>query len=109
MHIINLTPHAIVIEKSDGTQVSIPATTPSARIQQQNVISADIDGIPVSAVIYGDVEYLPDPQPETVYVVSAMVAQQCRGRVDVVAPDTGSTAIRDEAGRIVAVRGFVRY
>ena len=109
MHIINLTPHAIVIEKSDGTHISIPATTPSARIQQQNVASADIDGIAVSDVVYGAVEYLPEPAPDTVYVVSAMVAQQCRGRTDVVAPDTGSSAIRDEAGRIVAVRGFVRY
>jgi hypothetical protein len=109
MQIINLTPHAIVIAKSDSSQTIIPATTPSARIQQQNVLSHDVDGIPVSVVVYGEIEYLPDPQPETVYVVSAMVAQQCRHRDDVLAPDTGSSAIRDEAGRIVAVRGFVKY
>lgn len=109
MHIINLTPHAITIQKSDGTQLTIPPTTPSARIQQENVVTHAITDIPVSTVRYGEVEHLPDPQPDTVYVVSAMVAQQCRGRTDVVAPDTGSSAIRDDAGRIVAVRGFVKY
>ena len=48
MQIINLTPHAIVLAKSDGSQKTIPATTPSARIQQQNVVCHDVDGIPVS-------------------------------------------------------------
>jgi hypothetical protein len=109
MHIINLTPHAITIEKSDGTQLTIPPTTPSARIQQENVVTHAIDDIPVSTVQYGAVEHLPAPLPETLYVVSAMVAQQCHDRADVVAPDTGSSAIRDDAGRIVAVRGFVKY
>jgi hypothetical protein len=97
MQIINLTPHAIVIAKSGGSQKTIPATTPSARIQQQNVVRHDVDGIPVSVVVYGEIEYPPDPQPATVYVVSSMVAQQCRHRDDVLAPDTGSSAIHGDA------------
>jgi hypothetical protein len=109
MQFVNLTPHAITIEKSDGTHITITATVPAARIQHHNVVCDDIAGIPISQVQYGAVEHLPAPQPDTLYVVSAMVAQQCRDRIDVVAPDTGSSAIRDDAGRIVAVRGFVRY
>ena len=109
MNIINLTPHAIVIEKSDGTQMTIDATKPPARIQQHNVLSHDVQGIPVSTVTYGVVENLPEPQPDTVYIVSSLVAQQCQHRDDVLVPDTGASAVRDEAGRIVAVRGFIKY
>lgn len=46
--------------------------------------------------------------PHTIYVVSALVASRCAGRPDVYSPDTGPTAIRDDEGRIVAVRGLVR-
>ncbi|RME25645.1 MAG: hypothetical protein D6800_07370, partial [Candidatus Zixiibacteriota bacterium] len=55
----------------------------------------------------GDVEGLPDPQDGTVYLVSSMVLSAVRGRRDVVAPDTGPTAIRDETGRITAVTRLV--
>lgn len=109
MQIVNLTPHAIVIAKQDGSQITVSPTTPAARVQQQHVLLHAIDDIPVSHVVYGQVEHLPDPQPDTIYVVSAIVAQQCRDRDDVLAPDTGATAIRDGAGQIVAVRGFVKY
>lgn len=43
------------------------------------------------------------------FSVSSLVAQAVVGREDVVAPDTGPTAIRDEAGRIVAVRRFQQW
>jgi hypothetical protein len=109
MNIINLTPHAIVIVKDDGSRLTLPPTSPTARIQQHNAVYQFVDDIPVSQVVYGEVEHLPAPQPDTIYIVSAMVAQQCRERTDVMAPDTGATAMRDAAGQIVAVRGFVRY
>jgi len=60
---------------------------------------------------YGEIEGLPDPQPGVVYIVSMVVRQaaQAQGRTDVVSPDTSPQgAIRDEQGRIIAVRGFVR-
>lgn len=41
------------------------------------------------------------------YVVSALVLAHCAGRKDVVAPDTGPTAVRDGNSHIAAVRGFV--
>lgn len=108
MNIVNLTPHAITIEKADGTRITIPPTAPAARVTQQNYIMADVDGIPVSAVVWGEVENVPAPADNTVYVVSAMVAQRLPERSDVLAPDTGASAIR-ESGNIVAVRGFVKY
>ena len=55
----------------------------------------------------GQVTGLPDVAPDTIYIVSGMVLSALNGtRPDVVAPDTGPDAIR-ENGQIVAVRGFV--
>ncbi|RLI11543.1 hypothetical protein DRO33_03915 [Candidatus Bathyarchaeota archaeon] len=48
-------------------------------------------------------------EPLEVYVVSSLVAQAVKGRKDVVAPDTGPTAIRNEQGQIVAVTRFQRW
>jgi len=46
-------------------------------------------------------------EPVTLYIVSTLVAQACKGRKDVVAPDTSpESVVRDESGQIVAVRRF---
>jgi hypothetical protein len=53
------------------------------------------------------VEGLPDPVAGVVYIVSGRVLSELAGsRPDVVSPDTGPDAIR-ENGQIKAVRGFV--
>jgi hypothetical protein len=54
----------------------------------------------------GAYEYAP-----VLHIVSLPVAQHAArmGRADFVAPDTGSGAVRDADGKIVGVRGFVRY
>jgi|DEB3_MinimDraft_2_1074329.scaffolds.fasta_scaffold14684_1 hypothetical protein len=121
MNFINLTPHDIDIELENGTRVTIPKSGTVARVTQE---SFPIDGceieiddewllIPVSHPVYGEVEGLPpvDPEnPHLIYLVSAMVANTpaASARLDVYAPDTGPTAIRED-GRIVAVRGLVQY
>jgi hypothetical protein len=107
MNIVNLTPHTISIVRKDGETIQVAPTAPAARVQQQNVVVDEVFGIAVSAVQYGEVENLPPPQEGTIYVVSAVVAQQCTLRSDVYAPDTGPSAIRNEAGQITAVRGLV--
>jgi hypothetical protein len=45
------------------------------------------------------------------YIVSMAVAQFAArlGRGDFIAPDTGSGAVRDADGKIIGVKGFVRY
>lgn len=108
MSIINLTPHAIHVDV-DGVRTVFPPSGTVARVASSVVPMYHIDDIPVTTVQFSDVENLPEPAPDTWYLVSALVCQQCHDRSDVIAPDTGSTAIRDEAGRIVAVRGFVMY
>lgn len=105
MRIVNLTPHPIVI--TDG-----PTFDPSGKVARVDTIQADagdINGIPVKQQSFGDIIDLPDPQDDTVFIVSAIVlsAAKAIGRTDVVAPDT-SNAVRNDQGHIVSVPGFVK-
>lgn len=105
MKIVNLTPHAVVI--TDG-----PTFQPSgkvARVSVDLVPAGDIDGVPVFDQTFGDIVDLPAPAPDTVYIVSALVlsAAKAAGRTDCVAPNTAQ-AVRNDAGHIISVPGFVR-
>lgn len=113
MNIINLTPHTVVIalDGNDTTITIPPALGPDgkptpARVSTQQVPAGNVNGIPVVSTVYGDVVGLPDPKPDTIYIVSALVLGRVE-RPDVFAPDTGPTAIRDEKGNIVAVTRLV--
>lgn len=106
--IINLTPHPITVERN-GVRITFQPSGLVARVQVYQNPAGEVDGIPVSRTAYGDVTGLPEPQPGVVYIVSSVVAQALAAtRQDLVAPDTNN-AIRDEQGRIVAVRGFQAF
>lgn len=101
---VNCTPHAIRL--NDG-RVFEPSGT-IARVAQ--TISA-FDENCIAVQSFGAVTGLPAPQPDTMYIVSAMVLPraQAEGRTDVVAPATGhKDCVRDDAGRIVSVPGFLK-
>jgi len=113
----NLTPHKIAIV-AQGLWIEILPEKTSARVVVTDVergtemIRADgMPGVfcPVVSQEFGEVEGLPEPETYTTFLVSAMVLARVaktmpnRAGVDVFAPDTGKTAIRDEKGNIVAV------
>ncbi|PRR85515.1 hypothetical protein [Clostridium luticellarii] len=59
--------------------------------------------IPLSKSVFGEVENLPDPQEDTVFVVSSIVAQAVSGRKDIfIVNDT----VRDKNGRIIGCRSL---
>lgn len=111
MKIVNLTPHALNMMPGgpDGPVITIPPSGTVARCatQRTQVGTVTIDGvdIPVNRTVFGEVTGLPDPQPDTIYVVSALVAQAVQGRDDVVIVDD---AVRDAEGRIIGARAFAR-
>ena len=107
--VINLTPHAINVVV-DGKNIEIPPSGQVARVAfdpvpQETCYSAGVL-IPVVFNSPGQIENLPDPKRNTVYLVSALVLAQTDRR-DVFAPDTGPTAIRNDKGQIEAVTQFV--
>lgn len=103
MTIVNLTPHTINV--TDG--VAIPASGQVARVQVTHVQVGLVDGIAIYQPTYGDLVGLPDPQPDTLFLVSGMVAAAAK-RQDVVAPATGHPAAIRKDGQTVSVPGFSR-
>jgi len=108
MNLINLTPHAIVV-RTDAQEVIFPTSETVARVQQTTVsLGKTIAGFPVYMSSFGQVE-MPEPVEGTVFIVSAMVLSALADtRSDVVAPRTDNTAIRNDAGHIIAVTGWLQ-
>lgn len=119
---INLTPHTINIAVGDGIR-AIPADGREARVKSESVPAGTLDGISTVKTVYGRVETvrknadgsqdvlhvgLPEPQADTVYIVSMLVGGLVHGRDDLYGPDSGPTAIR-ENGQIKAVRNLIKY
>lgn len=102
--IVNLTPHAVSLISPDGTTREFPSQG-LARVAVTRAVIGEIDGTPVCRSIFGQVEGLPEPAPNTFYIVSMLVAQAARNRTDLICPDN---LVRDEAGRIVGCRNWCR-
>ena len=104
MNIINLTPHTInFLDESNHPILTVEPSGVIARAKQTRTLCGNIAGIPVNQCAYGQVQGLPEPAKETIYVVSAITAQACPGREDVYIVDD---SVRDETGRIIGVRAL---
>jgi hypothetical protein len=111
---VNLTPHAVVIRTADGDRVIGP-TAPAARVEPGVLLSTDVfGGVPVIRWGKGEVVNLPEPTEGIIFIVSAVVGAEVRGRMDVVCPGTGpnDNAVRvadgPRKGQIEAVTCLVR-
>lgn len=101
---VNLTPHEIVVS-TRNIKKTIGPSGQIARVETSQEHVDWLDGIELVKTVYGDVTGVPEPEENVVYIVSSLVASRLPEREDVVAPDTGPTAIR-ENGQIVAVTRF---
>lgn len=115
MKIVNLTPHAIVLQGADGIRTTVPTSGTIARVSSLPGKPEAIDGIPVpvySAQTWGGVENLPQPEEGTIYIVSIIVLglAHVQSRGDCVAPGTGPNdgVVRNDKGQIEAVTRLVR-
>ena len=59
--------------------------------------------INITSTTYGDIEGLPEPLEDTIFVVSGMVAGQVADRPDVFSP---GPLVRDDAGRVIGCAGL---
>lgn len=109
MNIVNLTPHALnfMPQGPDGPVVTIPPSGQVARcvVNRVQVDTVTVNGItvPVNQTRFGEVSNLPDPRPNTIYVVSALVAKAVPDRQDVFIVDD---AVRDDQGCIIGARAL---
>ncbi len=109
MKVVNLTPHALNLmpHGPEGSVVTIPpsglvARCATSRVQVDTVTVGGIT-VQVNQTQFGAVTGLPDPQPDTIFIVSAVVAQAVPDRLDVFIVDD---AVRDEQGRIIGARAL---
>lgn len=109
---INLTPHPIIVRTPEG-DVTL---SPSGAVARVATTEAAVDpvaigghSIPVVQRTMGEIVGLPETDEPC--IVSSLVLEAVRiqqpWRRRVYAPDTGPTAIRDAAGRVVAVTRLV--
>lgn len=106
MQFINLTPHAInFIGEDDSVLRTVEPSGTLARVSTKTVTIGDIDGIPVTATEFMEVDGLPEPKWGTVYIVSSVVAQRVPNRLDVFIPNE---SVRDDKGRIIGCRSLGR-
>lgn len=99
-NIVNLTPHTINL---CGKEIQ---STGLARCESVVETAGDIDGVKINRRTFGAVYGLPEPQADTIYIVSAIVAQAVADtRDDVYIVDE---TIRDEAGRIVGCNALAK-
>lgn len=116
---INLTPHTIVLRAPDGTDTAIPASGWQARVIMVEKNLPSVNGIPVIFRYSADVcvvngaesmtytDFVKTHQLNDRFLVSSMVLEVLgRTGVQTYAPDTGTTAIR-ENGQVVAVTRLV--
>lgn len=102
MKLINLTPHAIVL--NDGRNLP-----PSGEVARVSATYTDFSKEGIAEVRFGEPVGLPAPQEGVMLIVSGLLKQACPQRQDLISPATGHPDCRRDAqGRILSVPGFVR-
>lgn len=117
MKFINLTPHPVVLSNG-ALKVTFAKGygVPIARVEhftEERALTCEVApgmkvDMPVVVVTRSEVQGLPEPVKDTIYIVSGMVATFVK-RADVVSPITDSTCERDSQGRVISVKGFQAY
>jgi len=101
MNIINLTPHRISLP--NGRDV-----LPSGYISRLNVVQSQVDildGVPILESLTTKTVNLPEPEPDTYYIVPALVRCAMPGRRDLLSP---SKLLRDAMGQIIGCAALER-
>lgn len=108
---VNLTPHEINLILENKKMTIKPSGT-IARVSMTYEETDKIDCIPVYVPTYGDVENVPEPKDDTIYIVSNIVAQALKERTrkynDIIVPDTSPEGCVQENGKIVGVKRFLK-
>lgn len=89
MKFVNLTPHLLVIQRNDGTTMSLSKPEDGTVIPRVSTASREHsveDGVSLRVTTYGDVDGLPDQEDGVTLIVSGMVLDAARHRGDLAAP-----------------------
>lgn len=102
--IINLTPHSVSIVNPEGKIIKVfEVSGQIARCSQSTKIVGNIDGIPLTQSVFGEVVDLPPQEKNTLFIVSRLVLNACKDRNDLLVPNE---LVRDEQGNIVGCQSL---
>lgn len=108
MKIINCTPHDVNLVTENGS-ITFPRSgiIPRLTEQQQKINSVTVNGIEIDIMkkSFNEAEGLPEPQENTIFIVSALVAGAIKDRDDLVIPND---TIRDDQGRIIGCKNLAK-
>ena len=103
MPIINLTKLTIrLADENDAIYQTFEPGEHPVEIRMRGE-EREVDGIPIEITHVTGVEGVPEPEDGTYYIVPQPVAYTV-DRPDLVIPDTGPSAIREDDGTVFAVR-----
>ena len=103
----NGTPHAINVVDDAGNIVRVlNPDLPSGqqpRCTANSVVVGDVDGIPLTKTVYGEVFNLPEYEEGVFWIVSQLCRNARPERGDLLSP---SQQIRDKEGKIIGCKSF---
>ena len=106
--VVNCTPHDVNLITTKGN-ITFPRSgiIPRLTEQQNKINSINSNGIEIDIMekSFNEVEGLPEPKENTIYIVSALVAGAVKNRDDLVVPND---TIRDDQGMIVGCKNLAK-
>jgi hypothetical protein len=102
MEYINLTEHEIKVVNGESV-ITFPPSGIVARISTNPVKISEDNGISLFKTEYGETTGLPDKKDNFYYIVSALVRNGNKTRLDLVSP---SSLLRDKNGVVIGCKGF---
>lgn len=106
MEWINLTPHPVNVIIDGVTVLSLPGSSTPARCKQTTKTLGSIGSIPLVRPSFGAVEGMPEMCPDTVVIVSLVVAQALRNHPDADRILVPQGTVRNPDGIIIGCTGF---
>lgn len=103
MRIINTTPHDVVMLNSNNEVVSVFPPELSVRVSSHVVKVGELDGFPLEATTFGELEGLPAQEDGVFYIVSRFVKSALPNRHDLICP---GQQVRDGQGRVIGCKSF---
>jgi len=104
MNFVNLTPHVInIYDDSGNTLLHTIESSNIVRCAVKSVLVGTFDDVSLYSTSYGDVIDMPEPQLNTMYIVSMPVRLALPDRDDIASP---GDLIRNEAGLPIGCKGL---
>lgn len=94
IEIINLTPHKIMLLNEKYDLLQVIESSGVARATEKKEVVSELGGVKLYKTTFEDVQGLPEPSENIVYVVSRIILDACKDRTDLV---TTSQIVRKDA------------